>query len=339
MASKSSNSSRSKSSVVTSSNARKKTSSNGKILGGLLGQLDSYGRNMDARTNNLISGINTDYSGLYSDQQANNKAYEAGTETEGLVSGRARYAAPIQSGIEANAANVGVAALNDITAKKNRAILEAKTAQDDKQYSLLNQKIGIVQQAQQEERIVKQNLVETKLQERRYKKEDANKRRDDSRAVISNVISTYGGIEWDELEPQAQTYLSSIAQEAGYPVDLIKSNMRTIKQQNLDLSIQKRNDTNAQRDVTNALRSAALAVTQANAGPKVKTLDLQNAIKMGLPTSLVGASEETVANELTKTNAPSWFVQSIGGNPNQSTTQYDGDWNKFKQRVTNPREL
>lgn len=115
-------------------------------------KIDVLARDMDDRTSAIIDGINQEYAGLMDEQRAANEAYQAGTVTAGLTSGRSQYAPEIQGGIVKAAFDQGIAKLEDLQAKRAQLVLEAETARDERNYKMLTAKMDLIRQSYQDER-------------------------------------------------------------------------------------------------------------------------------------------------------------------------------------------
>lgn len=179
-------------------------------------QLDSLIVSSDAASARLIESIAKEYDSLISQQEQQNRAYESGITTEGIVSGRARYAPIIQAGYVAAAVNSGLKALSDLQAKKQRLIIEAEMARDDKKLKLLNQKMTEYREAIKEERDIAQKTYENTIrasQEARAKaQEERTARKDTLESTTAGIASTVNSI----TDPaQKAAYIQSVANQLG----------------------------------------------------------------------------------------------------------------------------
>lgn len=114
--------------------------------------LDRLSRNMDDRTSSIIDSISTEYQGLIEEQRVANQRFESGVTTAGLVSGRSRYAPEVQGGMLKAAVDQGIQKIEEIQNKRDKLILEAEEARDERRYKVLTAKMEAVRQTYRDER-------------------------------------------------------------------------------------------------------------------------------------------------------------------------------------------
>jgi len=104
----------------------------------------------------MVNALKSEFGQLEEAQNIINKQYEGGVKTEGIVSGRERYAPNIQEGIVFGAMAAGLAEIAKIRTAKEKAILEAQQAGQNQQYKILDAKMNVARQLAQDE----QNLIQ-----------------------------------------------------------------------------------------------------------------------------------------------------------------------------------
>lgn len=121
-------------------------------------QLDKLGTDIDDANNSLIQSIKDMTASAVASQETANKAFEGGTFTAGIVSGRARYAPEIQGAIQASAVASGIQRVNDLKQKGNQLIAEAMQARNEQQFKVLSKKMDEYRANKKE---MRDQLIET----------------------------------------------------------------------------------------------------------------------------------------------------------------------------------
>ena len=116
--------------------------------------------NMDAQSAALMSSISAEYDSLVAQQAVQNTAYQGGVTTEGLVSGRARYAPIMQAGILDRAVASGLGEISKLQAKKSQLLIQAQQARDERQFKYLNETMQDYRTTVKEERAAAQTAYE-----------------------------------------------------------------------------------------------------------------------------------------------------------------------------------
>lgn len=117
--------------------------------------LDRYSKSLDRNDRDRIEGIKSTFAGLSADQRAINEANTAGVRGAlmsggGAVGGQFRYSPLGAFGGVANEATAGVRALTGLMQQENQLISEVQSARQEKDYKLLEQKLGILEGVRKE---------------------------------------------------------------------------------------------------------------------------------------------------------------------------------------------
>ena len=103
-------------------------------------ELDAFGVTLSESAKRQIEDIKKSFEIRKAQQAIINKALLGGTAVSGMVSGRARYARDIQQSILSAEESAGIARLTALDVEERKLIEEAKTALEEKQFSLLEKK-------------------------------------------------------------------------------------------------------------------------------------------------------------------------------------------------------
>lgn len=154
--------------------------------------------------------------------------------------------------------------LNALEAKKAAAINAANTAVEDKQFQLAKARAEEARTLENEIEQRRNNFFNQLMTVVNQQQEDeklqltiANQERDDARTLISGIVNTFGGASFDELDPASQSALADMAVKAGYPIDLIRGQFETLKEQKM---AQQQENTMFQQNIA----LANLAIRQAS---------------------------------------------------------------------------
>lgn len=299
-------------------------------------QILALQKTMDARSAAIISNITAEYDNLVKQQEIQNTAYQGGVTTEGVVSGRERYAPIMQAGILNSAISSGLASISALQAKKQGLILQAENARDEKNFKTLNDTMQQYSDAVKEERKIAQdtyeNAIKASAEARAIATEDRASKKliiDESRNTLNTLITNFGGIDMESLDPISKATITELANSAGMPLELITG--PSIKQTDA-ASLQK------QRNISNAIASAGLSLRQASFAESQK-VNSQEAQRLGLPRSVVGYSEDQINKDLSAGIPPTWYIDSLIGQGKPSDMKSaTSSWISFRNEVlkTNP---
>ena len=217
-----------------------------------------------------------------------------------------------------------VGALNNLTAthqaeiatleaKRAQALQEARDAKNSKDMELAQQLADSVKGYDQEinsrrntyfdqvtslnNQIRQQQQAQTAAQTAQANQQ--NQLRDDARSSLSTIINSFGGIDVSSLDPASKSYIQQLADTAGIPLDTIQGPTLAQKSQQ---------NTQHQQQISNAIAQAHLALSQ-------KSFNLSNTLSpgevktAGLPVSLIGKSEQQVAQDFQSKVPPDWFME------------------------------
>lgn len=331
----------------------------------LKSQLDTLGANADARTANLISSISADFDRQYQQQEQANKMYEGGVDTAGIVSGRARYAPELQSGLKFGAIQAGIQALSDINIKKQRAILDVETARDERNYKLLQTKITDLQDIQKEERQAAQTMADNYY---KAQKEERDNAEFVGKNVAPAIVSALTGDEThdnqlilDTAKQQGVPASTLFRYIQDYKLELQKAQPNFLQEYNLAKS---QGFKGTYLDYKNASQTTAdiqkynLAKTQgfkgtylqfekvmhnANTSPKAvgagNKISAADAKTYGLDPTFIGMDEGEFINSLKSPGVPDWYAKLAKQQTDGSITQggIESSWKDFRQnQISNP---
>ncbi len=102
-----------------------------------INQMEQLRATASASSNALIASIQQRYAQRAEDMKNTNKAYMAGAVNQGIVSGRARYAAEMQSNILSNEESMGMRRISDLEAEKVSLIIQAEQAKNADDFKML----------------------------------------------------------------------------------------------------------------------------------------------------------------------------------------------------------
>lgn len=287
-----------------------------------ISDLDALSARMDANSVALMDGIRKEYDSLINQQQELNRAYEGGTTSEGLVSGRARYAPILQAGIVTNVVQEGIGKIAELQSKKAKLLAEAQEARDNKQFQLLQEKMKAYRDSISEERMLTQNLYENTLKASKEARENLEFEREQEQENAKTLAPSVASILTGDNDQDMQI-IQSIATENGLnPNSLLGAvnEYSTSQSKSLPATLQE-----YEYMIRNGLFTgtpleyikARAAAGRAPASPKGRVLSQQEAIAMGLP-NLTGVSEEELRSSMVDgrgnvvENPPSWFIEALG---------------------------
>lgn len=201
-------------------------------------QLATLKAQMDARSQQLMDGISREYDALIAQQEVQNKAYQGGTTTEGLRSGRARYAPVMQASILDNAVTAGLTAISNLQAKKQNLLMQAQQARDDNSLKALNDSMTAYRDTVKEERKLAQDTYENAIKASAEARAQAKEQRDAEKSAFdtaltqmdrmsSSVLSAIEGMS----EKEASDYIQSISQDYGFDPNLFLGTINTLGQE------------------------------------------------------------------------------------------------------------
>lgn len=201
-------------------------------------QMDTLRSKMDQRSVDQIDAIKADYAALIEDQKKLNQAYEAGTFTSGIRSGRERYAHEIQLGIYKGAVDQGLKKIATLVAKKNRAIAQAQDARDAASYKELARAMDTYRATIKEERDAAQQMFENTLalgSEARARAKAAREERDsifDTQVSYAEQLAPTMVKAFDELGPTADLtdYVRKVAIDANIDPNILLGQISKIQE-------------------------------------------------------------------------------------------------------------
>lgn len=301
-------------------------------------QIETLQKTMDARSAAIIANITAEYDNLVKQQEIQNTAYQGGVTTEGIVSGRERYAPVMQAGIINSAISAGLQSISQIQAKKQGLILQAENARDEKNFKLLNKTMQNYRDTVKEERKIAQDTYENALKASKEARDVAKQNMDEQKVVISEarntlnaLITNFGGIDIESLDPVSKQTITELATTAGMPLEIITG--PSLKEQTTENTLK-------QQRITNAIAAAGLSIRQATFAQS-QEIDAQEAQRLNLPRSVVGMNEAKINADLKLDTPPVWFIESKilqGEVKDINSPDAIPLWQKFRTEVlkTNP---
>lgn len=115
-------------------------------------ELDAFRERQDEITNGLIKGIQDSYAQRIEETKVLNEALMGSQRKAGFRSGRARYAPEIQAGILAEEEKQGLRRIKDLENERNSLIFQAQNAAAERDFKLLNQKMGALSELNEQKR-------------------------------------------------------------------------------------------------------------------------------------------------------------------------------------------
>ncbi len=112
--------------------------------------LDKMARSQDKATRAYISSLQDTFNQRRSEQEQSNAQQLAGVKQALNLGGSSRYAPVSSSGIISMKEAQGIRALSDLDSQEQQLIAEAKQAQVDRDYQLLEQKLGLLENVRKE---------------------------------------------------------------------------------------------------------------------------------------------------------------------------------------------
>lgn len=199
-----------------------------------LDQMSNLAASSDTRSKAIIDSINREYDSLAKSQEVANQAYQGGVTSEGIVSGRARYAPTIQMGIFNGAVSAGVKALADLRAKQSRLVLDAEQARDEGAFKRLNDIMTAYRTNVKDQRDVLQNTYENTMRASQEARAQSEEKRKELTNILDNSATTVSqslrGITDETIRDKT---ISSYAKSLGIdPVSLKNSVLKYQDTQN-----------------------------------------------------------------------------------------------------------
>ena len=310
-------------------------------------ELNNLKLRMDAHSSALIDAITNQYNTLIQQQEQANAAYEGGTTTEGIVSGRARYAPILQGGIITAAISSGIQKISDLQAKKNSLIIDAQNAADEKNFKLLQEKMSAYKDTVKEERIAAQNMYENSIkastEARQQAKDQFTQMQKEAELIAPTVSGLLTGDEATDSE-----LIQQIARDRGIddPQFIIKAvqDYEYKKQQDSQKGLPTM--VNEYEYAKNNgffdgsyLEYVKLRGDLSRATPKSKVLNIKDAMYIGVP-SLAGVSEDELIMSIADDYPPEWFRVMVVGqstkdkamSPYVSEEEVQKLWKEFQKK-------
>lgn len=304
--------------------------------------LDSMKANLDANTKAAIDNIQQQFALRKTQQTEINRQQEAGRKQSLLIGGSSRYAQLSSNGIMTTQETNGVQELAQLDAEENNLINQAKTAQTNGDFQLMDKQLALAESKRQEKAAAAQKLNASIVAENNKIKEQVTQSTRDT--AIADLFSS------GTTDPAK--ILSALNKDGGnYTLDEIGKALDTITKNNgfkdlkslsgsiQDFYIQKENNSlpsNIESLPENEQLKAYLDYikpTKAVGVGTVKKITLTEAKSQGLPLSVVGMTESDLVNSLQSEEPPKWFVEKTQSEEGMvlSTQNIKTQWDKYRQ--------
>ena len=91
---------------------------------------------------------------------------------------------------------------------------------------------------------------------------------DNARQAFNTLVTTFGGLAFEDLDPASQQQLKQLAKNVGLPEGIIREGMQTIKDRQIAQKSEQQAQLQAQRDIQNQISLARLEIAAGKAGIK-----------------------------------------------------------------------
>lgn len=284
---------------------------------------DNMSATLDANTNSLIAGIKNTFASRINQMKEINRAAEAGTETAGFVSGRARYAPEIQTAILSNVEREGVNRIMDLEAQEKQLIAEAQSASDGKKMELLFKKMNTLSDVHSSKMSAIADLNKEMIEMEKFNLQVAAEKRQQMKDDIANgatiaknlasslEASFTGDAEYDNA------LVMEAAQSYGIDPNFINqaiADSRAETQKALPSELREYDELVNRGQYKGTFLQYQKAKTAANrvastpAGTKGLTTDDVN--RYDLPKELIGKTPKGIIEDLSVSRIPEWFKVS-----------------------------
>ncbi len=280
---------------------------------------------MDSRAASIIDGISREYDALIKQQEVANRAYEGGTTTEGLVSGRARYAPVMQGALIKQAVDQGIAEISKLQTRKQQLIMEAQQARDEGSLKALNEKMTAYREAVKTEREIAQKTYENAIKASQEARDQAKAIREEDEARASDIAGGLIGMLTDNAERN-----SEIIKQAAIDVGIEDANilLKAVDEYRLRTGkTEESNKTAMTKEYEYAVRNGffdgslldyiQVRGEKGRAKPTSRVTSSRDAASIGLQ-GLAGLNEDEIVYDLTQEIAPQWFIDKIQSERKQS---------------------
>lgn len=280
--------------------------------------IDDFSKKLEERRKAEIESINTGFEDTKRQTEESQKR-EGGATNVALQRAGGYLGTQISAvGVLNNMAERHRIEMASLQSKKQAAISAANSAIDDKQFQLAQARLQEVKDTEQEVYKRKNDffnrtmeVIKTQQDEDARELAEQNRQRDDARSLINGIITNFGGVEFDELDPEAQAALEQMSSAAGYPLDLIKGQFKTLKEQKMEADADKTMFSQQMAMANLAIRQASFSLSQARfergEGGSGEVLTGADLDKYGLPRSLAGRSKTEIEGSFGQKEVPSWY--------------------------------
>lgn len=181
----------------------------------IISALTTIHSNSDAATKSLLASTMAQYQNKMNTVNKSYESYKAGLMSLGIEHNAAQGTPELLAGQIHQAANEHIEKISGIQAEMNKALINAKTAQENNDFKTLNAEMTRFRQLQTD----KQNAIKNMY-------DGITTAKNASTAEAANIYSTL-----QELDPgDRETYIQSVATKFGLPLDALVSAVNTYSQ-------------------------------------------------------------------------------------------------------------
>lgn len=291
-----------------------------------------------------VNSIVSRYSRSIDTQKDTNARMQGGTNVQGIVSGRNRYAPEVQQGILMRQIEDGAENILKLETERDDLIERARTSADEKSLEATFKSMEQLEKAQKTRSdaiadLYKKSMDLEKLSidiarnKREQLKSEQGAQEDAAMRVAVQVADQVGDFTTEEGQKALQDAATQTGLDASYLAAAI-SKYRTDQSKALPSSIQEYEYARNQ-GFSGTLFEYGAAKKKAQSiasGASNKVLTAEEASQIGLPKEIVGLSDFDVIQSLSFSTPPSWFKKyiTVQIGPQRSDEQINSYWESFR---------
>lgn len=249
--------------------------------------LDSYSETLDESYQNQVKSLQNLYDSRRESQRQVNEQYMAGTQTSNIVSGRSRYAPQMSNTLLNQAEQRGLEKLSEIDRKERKATREARKANLNQQYEIMNQRIESAQNAQEQKTQMLQDMRDYALrrnnqllQLKRFQMNQAQTRQEMQKArAKATVPALYTELQNVEGTQERAQRIEQFASSSGVDSNYLMGQLQRYSndQQQYELEMEQTRQSVRDSRVANEISRQKLALTRQETQSSIATDQAQAA--------------------------------------------------------------
>lgn len=318
-----------------------------------MGMLDEMKTNLDANTKSAIDNLQQKFATREQQLQDINSRDQASTRTSLLNSGSSRYAQVSSKGLISEVERKGISDLAALDAQENDAINAAKTAQSNGEYKIMDEKLSLINDLRKQKTDAAQKLNDTATAQ--------NKIIQDKQIQASRDSAIAGLLEQGVTDPkQILDYLNQNEQgnsTGDFTADEVAKTLKSLADTNADGDITKLTGNIKDFYILQKNGTLPSSIAGLPEGEQLKAwldyikptksvgvgtvnkITLSEAKAQGLPLSVVGMSENDVANSFDDPTPPQWFVEKAQSEEGSvlAPTAINTQWTTYRQAYIKAR--